>query len=110
MNGHLLLFLPVCVCACVCVMEGGCVSCVRTHATFIQLSSDRCHQLRHRGGGACYVGGACVYHGGAALHAEHDPVAHRNTGRRKKQELSSHYEITDVVIHVYSPPVCTAWK
>lgn len=56
------------------------VACVKAYSTFIQLCSDGFHQDRHRGGGACDVGGARVNHSCAASRTKHHLHPHRNTG------------------------------
>lgn len=69
---------------------GNHVACVKTYSTFIQLCSNGFHQQRHRGGRACDVGGAGVYHSCAALHTKHHLRPHRNAGTMKVVENKTH--------------------
>lgn len=64
-----------------------CFACVKRYSAFIQLCSDGLHQRRHRGGGACDVGGAGVDHGCAALGAEMHLHPHRDSESTKQEEM-----------------------
>lgn len=65
------------------LLVGNSVACVKPYSAFILLCSDGSHQLRHRGGRACDVGGARVDHSCAALRTKHHLCPHRDAERVK---------------------------